>query len=100
MLAAPPVLALAGKLGALTGERLRELVSAPAPRARASAKRAARVRRFTERVPRAGICADSIAMHATVSLADLQRAISLLGEGERGDVEIEIGVARFAADRS
>jgi xanthosine utilization system XapX-like protein len=42
MLAAPPVLALAGKLGALTGERLRELVSAPAPRGRAavSARRA------------------------------------------------------------
>jgi predicted Zn-dependent peptidase len=37
MLAAPPVLALAGKLGALTGERLRELVAAPAPRARAAA---------------------------------------------------------------
>ena len=31
-----PVLALAGKLGTLTGERLRELVSAPAPRARAT----------------------------------------------------------------
>jgi predicted Zn-dependent peptidase len=38
MLAAPPVLALAGKLGALTGERLRELVAAPVPRARASAQ--------------------------------------------------------------
>ena len=38
MLAAPPVLALAGKLGALTGERLRELVAAPEPRARASAQ--------------------------------------------------------------
>jgi len=37
MLAAPPVLAIAGKLGALTGERLRELVAAPEPRARASA---------------------------------------------------------------
>jgi hypothetical protein len=36
MLAAPPVLALAGKLGALTGERLRELVSAPVPRGRAA----------------------------------------------------------------
>ena len=35
MLAAPPSLALAGKLGALTGERLRELVGAPAPRGRA-----------------------------------------------------------------
>ena len=43
MLAAPPVLALAGKLGALTGDRLRELVAAPAPRARAAigARRAA-----------------------------------------------------------
>ena len=38
MLAASPVLALAGKLGALTGERLRELVAAPAPRARTSAQ--------------------------------------------------------------
>ena len=38
MLAAPPVLALAGKLGALTGERLRELVSAPAPRAQVAAR--------------------------------------------------------------
>ena len=37
MLAATPSLALAGKLGALTGERLRELVSAPAPRARSAA---------------------------------------------------------------
>lgn len=37
MLAAPPVLAIAGKLGALTGERLRELVAAPEPRARTSA---------------------------------------------------------------
>jgi xanthosine utilization system XapX-like protein len=37
MLAAPPVLAIAGKLGALTGDRLRELVSAPAPRARTTA---------------------------------------------------------------
>ncbi|MFL6681834.1 MAG: M16 family metallopeptidase [Burkholderiaceae bacterium] len=37
MLAAPPVLALAGKLGALTGDRLRELVAAPASRARAHA---------------------------------------------------------------
>jgi predicted Zn-dependent peptidase len=45
MLAAPPALALAGKLGALTGERLRELVSAPAPRGRVavSARRAASV---------------------------------------------------------
>jgi predicted Zn-dependent peptidase len=45
MLAAAPVLALAGKLGALTGERLRELVAAPAPRARAAAsvRRAANV---------------------------------------------------------
>jgi len=45
MLAAPPVLALAGKLGTLTGERLRELVAAPAPRARAlaSARRASAV---------------------------------------------------------
>ena len=45
MLAAAPVLALAGKLGALTGERLRELVAAPAPRARAAAgvRRAASV---------------------------------------------------------
>ena len=45
MLAASPVLALAGKLGALTGERLRELVAAPAPRARAAAgiRRAANV---------------------------------------------------------
>jgi predicted Zn-dependent peptidase len=34
MLKAPPTLALAGKLGTLTGERLRELVEAPAPRAR------------------------------------------------------------------
>jgi predicted Zn-dependent peptidase len=34
MLQAPPTLALAGKLGTLTGERLRELVEAPAPRAR------------------------------------------------------------------
>ncbi len=34
MLAAPPTLALAGKLGALTGERLRELVAASAPRGR------------------------------------------------------------------
>ena len=32
MLAAAPVLAIAGKLGALTGERLRELVGAAAPR--------------------------------------------------------------------
>jgi predicted Zn-dependent peptidase len=32
MLDAPPTLALAGKVGALTGERLRELVNAPAPR--------------------------------------------------------------------
>jgi predicted Zn-dependent peptidase len=38
MLAAPPVLALAGKLGTLTGERLRELVAAPEPRGRASVK--------------------------------------------------------------
>ena len=38
MLAAAPTLALAGKLGALTGERLRELVASPAPRARASAQ--------------------------------------------------------------
>ena len=38
LLAAPPVLALAGKLGALTGERLRELVGAPAPRARSAAR--------------------------------------------------------------
>jgi len=38
MLAAPPVLALAGKLGTLTGERLRELVAAPEPRARVSAQ--------------------------------------------------------------
>ena len=38
MLAAPPVLALAGKLGALTGERLRDLVAAPESRARATAK--------------------------------------------------------------
>ncbi len=37
-------------------------------------------------------------MH-TVPLADLQRTISLLGEGERRDVEIEIGVARFARDK-
>ena len=37
MLAAPPVLAIAGKLGTLTGERLRELVAAPEPRARAVA---------------------------------------------------------------
>ena len=36
MLAAPPVLALAGKLGALTGERLRELVQAPESRGRAA----------------------------------------------------------------
>jgi predicted Zn-dependent peptidase len=36
MLAAPPTLALAGKLGALTGERLRELVAASAPRGRAT----------------------------------------------------------------
>ncbi|MBW8760029.1 MAG: insulinase family protein [Burkholderiales bacterium] len=45
MLAAPPVLALAGKLGALTGDRLRELVAAPASRARAqaSARRASAV---------------------------------------------------------
>jgi len=43
MLAAPPSLALAGKLGALTGERLREIVVAPAPRGRigAGARRAA-----------------------------------------------------------
>jgi len=34
MLAAPPTLALAGKLGALTGERLRELVGSPVPRGR------------------------------------------------------------------
>jgi hypothetical protein len=34
MLKAAPTLALAGKLGTLTGERLRELVEAPAPRAR------------------------------------------------------------------
>jgi predicted Zn-dependent peptidase len=42
MLAAPPALAIAGKLGALTGERLRELVGAPGPRARGafSARRA------------------------------------------------------------
>jgi hypothetical protein len=32
------VLALAGKLGALIGERLRELVAAPEPRARATAQ--------------------------------------------------------------
>jgi len=38
MLAAPPVLALAGKLGALTGERLRELVGAPDARARSAAR--------------------------------------------------------------
>ena len=37
MLAAPPVLAIAGKLGTLTGDRLRELVAAPASRARAHA---------------------------------------------------------------
>jgi predicted Zn-dependent peptidase len=37
MLAAAPTLALAGKLGTLTGERLRELVGAAAPRARATA---------------------------------------------------------------
>ena len=45
MLAASPVLALAGKLGTLTGDRLRELVAAPAPRARAqaSARRASAV---------------------------------------------------------
>jgi len=36
MLAAAPTLALAGKLGALTGERLRELVAASAPRGRAT----------------------------------------------------------------
>jgi len=36
MLAAPPVLALAGKLGPLTGERLRDLVGAPVPRGRAA----------------------------------------------------------------
>jgi predicted Zn-dependent peptidase len=43
MLAAPPSLALAGKLGALTGERLREIVAAPAPRGRTTvaARRAA-----------------------------------------------------------
>jgi len=35
MLAAPPVLAIAGKLGTLTGERLRELVDAPVPRMQA-----------------------------------------------------------------
>jgi len=29
----------------------------------------------------------------------IQRTISLLGEGERRDTEIEIGVARFAPDR-
>ena len=29
----------------------------------------------------------------------LQRTISLLGEGERRDVEIDIGVARFAPDK-
>jgi predicted Zn-dependent peptidase len=36
MLAAAPTLALAGKLGALTGERLREIVAAPAPRGRSA----------------------------------------------------------------
>ncbi len=43
MLAAPPSLALAGKLGTLTGERLREIVAAPAPRGRSAvaARRAA-----------------------------------------------------------
>jgi len=42
MLEAPPVLAIAGKLGTLTGERLRELVAAPSPRAhgRFAARRA------------------------------------------------------------
>ena len=34
-----------------------------------------------------------------VPIADLQRTIALLGEGGRRDTEIEIGVARFAADR-
>jgi predicted Zn-dependent peptidase len=45
MLAAPPTLALAGKLGALTGERLRELVAAPASRGRSAstARRADKV---------------------------------------------------------
>jgi predicted Zn-dependent peptidase len=38
MLSAPPALALAGKLGALTGERLRELVGATGPRARTAAR--------------------------------------------------------------
>jgi predicted Zn-dependent peptidase len=36
MLAAAPVLAIAGKLGTLTGERLRELVGAPASRTQAA----------------------------------------------------------------
>ena len=36
MLSATPTLAIAGKLGALTGERLRELVAAPAPRGRSA----------------------------------------------------------------
>ena len=36
MLAAAPTLALAGKLGSLTGDRLRELVAAPAPRGRSA----------------------------------------------------------------
>ena len=34
-----------------------------------------------------------------VPIADFQRTIALLGEGERRDTEIEIGVARFAADK-
>ena len=34
-----------------------------------------------------------------ISAELIQRTISLLGEGERRDIEIEIGVARFAPDK-
>lgn len=37
-------------------------------------------------------------MH-TISAELIQRTIALLGEGERRDTEIEIGVARFAPDK-
>ena len=34
-----------------------------------------------------------------VSIEDIQRTVSQLGEGERRDVEIEIAVGRFAGDK-
>ena len=36
---------------------------------------------------------------SNVSIEDIQRTISQLGEGERRDVEIEIAVGRFASDK-